>query len=92
MGGVPMQKIRCSYCGNEKRKALVHKCMHCGKMHCITHRLPERHECPSIALTTKRNPIGPATHGKKQPGNAIFSTSETKKYSGRIRQNLKGFF
>ncbi len=90
-----MQKIRCAYCGEKRGRTLVHKCGHCGKMYCISHHLPERHECQSVSLINKRYLIGPATHGGKRPKDVIFSTSETGKRGNERKESAKaskGFF
>ncbi|PSQ18454.1 rhomboid family intramembrane serine protease [Halobacteriales archaeon QS_8_69_26] len=45
---------RCDVCGTAVE--VPHHCTECGEVHCRTHRLPERHDCPS--LNEWRDPQG----------------------------------
>jgi len=75
-----MEKISCAYCGEEKRRTLMRSCSHCGRVHCINHNLPARHECPSAGVNFSRSLIGAETHSKEtRMKNIVISTSKAKK-------------
>ena len=87
-GVFKMEKITCDYCGTEKGRALIHRCKECGQNHCILHKIPERHGCPSVNIVSKWSPIGPPTHQSK-PQDIIISTSKSKE---EPEKTSKGFF
>ena len=44
----------CRVCGDEIN--MPYSCTYCGRTHCGTHKLPEKHECPNLA---QANTLGP---------------------------------
>ena len=58
---------RCAVCGAEE--FIPYVCRYCGGTHCVSHRLPENHECPNIAQA--RAPRQPVTLDRRQRGTTL---------------------
>ncbi|WP_247002309.1 AN1-type zinc finger protein [Halosolutus gelatinilyticus] len=52
----------CSVCGDETD--MPYTCNYCGRKHCTSHKLPEKHDCPNVAAA---NTLGPELRREHQP-------------------------
>ena len=43
-----MQKTICLHCEKERPANIMHQCKFCDGTYCISHRIPERHDCAAV--------------------------------------------